>query len=81
MMNVHDNVLRKLQHLGLTLNTYINMQEVSNGVTNHITGEIMTNYKKVIACPQICETWLKTMCKELGQIAQGYADGNKINEK
>ena len=46
-----------------TLNTHINMQEMCNGVTNPITGETMTNYKKVIACPQLHETWLKAMYK------------------
>ncbi len=41
----------------------------------------ITNCKKVVACPELHGAWLKAMCKELGNIAQGYNNSNKINVK
>jgi len=63
------------------MNMNIDLEEVCNGVVNPITKETLTNYKKVIACPELCAVWMKAMCKELGNIAQGYSDGEGINEK
>ena len=66
---------------GLTLNTNIDLAEVCNGVVDPDTNETLTNYSKVIQCPALRAVWLKAMCKELGNISQGYSDGDKINEK
>jgi len=71
----------KLEDKKLTMNMNIYLKEVCNGVVNPITKETLTNYKKVIACPELREVWMKAMCKELGNIAQGYSDGECINEK
>ena len=61
------------------MNLNVNLEEVCNGVVNPTTKETMTAYKKVIACPELRQVWLKAMCKELGNIAQGYNNGDKIN--
>ena len=63
------------------MNMNIDLEEVCNGVVNPITKETLTNYKKVIACPELREVWMKAMCKELGNIAQGYSDGKNINKR
>ena len=70
-----------LEDKQLTMNMNIDLEEVCNSVINPITKETLTNYKKVIACPELREVWMKAMCKELGNIAQGYSDGENINEK
>ena len=63
------------------MNYQVNLEEYCNGVVHPITKETLTNYKKVIQCPELRDVWMKAMCKELGNIAQGYSDGEKINEK
>jgi len=63
----------------LNIQMDIDISEVCNGVVHPITKETLTNYKKVIACPELREVWIKAMCKELGNIAQGYSDGEDIN--
>ena len=36
-------------------------------------------YKKVIECIDLCQVWLTAICKELGNIVQGYNNRDKIN--
>ena len=35
----------------------------------------------MLQSPALKATWMKAMCKELGNIAQGYSDGKNINKK
>ena len=63
------------------MNCQVNLEEYCNGVVHPITKETLTNCKKVIQCPKLREVWMKAMCKELGNIAQGYADGDKVIKK
>ncbi len=73
--------IKNFDQSNLTLNLNVNLEEVCNGVVNPTTKETMTAYEKVIACPELRKVWLKAMCKELGNIAQGCNDGDKINVK
>mgnify|MGYP001194173132 CR=1 FL=1 len=45
-----------------------------NAVIHPITGETITNYKKVVNDPILKKTWEESMCKELGRLAQGIRD-------
>ena len=63
------------------MNMNIDLKEVCNGVVHPITEDTLTNYKKVIACPQLRKLWMKAMCKELGNIVQGYPDSNKKKKR
>ncbi len=77
--NTHIFLPNNFDQSNLTLNLNVNLEEVCNGVVNPTTNKTMTAYKKVIACPELQEVWLKAMCKELGNITQGYKEGDKIN--
>jgi hypothetical protein len=48
------------------------------GVTHPVTGQTITNYKKLATMPEFTETWETAFCKEFGNQAQG---GNKTGEK
>ena len=47
-------------------------EEMVNRVVHPVTKETITKYKQLIADPITQEVWEKTMCKELGRLAQGY---------
>ena len=68
----YQYVPRKLENDRVTASTNVDITKVCNGVVHPITNETLTNYKKVIQCPQLREVWMKAMCKELGNITQGY---------
>ncbi len=61
----------------LNMSTSIDISEVCNGVFHPIMKETLTNNKKVINCPHLCDVWIKIMCKEFVNIVEGYSDGGK----
>ena len=75
------HIPRSFKRKGFVTEINIDLDEVCNGVVDPLTKETLTTYTKVINSPALRETWIKAMCKELGNIAQGYSDGDKINEK
>ena len=56
-----------------------NIEEVANGVVHPITNKKITKYHKLIDQPLLREVWMKSMCVELGRLAQGYKDA-KVTE-
>ena len=50
-----------------------------NAVVHPITGETITNYKKIINDPILKKTLEESMCKELGRLAQGYNNTEGTN--
>ena len=42
------------------------------GVTHPTTGATITNYRKLISIPTMKEVWTNAMCKELGNISDGW---------
>ena len=66
-----------LEEKGLTIDANVGLAKVCNGAVDPLMNETMTNYSMVINLPALCATcWLKAICKELGNIAQGYSDGD-----
>ena len=55
------------------------MEEVANGVVHPTTKEKLTKYEQLIAEPELRAVWMKTMCIELGRLAQGYEDTKGTN--
>ena len=52
----------------------VDPEYVANGVVYPVTKETITKYKKLIDDPLLRDIWLEAMCRELGRLAQGYAD-------
>ena len=65
---------RKLQQQSATT-----FEPVCNAVIHPITGESITNYKKLLHDPTLKTTWEESMCKELGRLAQGYRNTQGTN--
>ena len=63
----------------LTFDAQVDLQEFYAGVVHPETKETITNYKKLINDPLLRETWLKAMCKELGNISQGFGEHKGTN--
>jgi len=57
----------------------IDLQEFCGGVTHPYTGETITSYKKLLQIPSLHDTWTKAMCKELGNISQGFGNEKGTN--
>ena len=57
----------------------IDLQEFCGGVTHPETGENITSYKALLKIPSLRETWVKAMCKELGNISQGFREHKGTN--
>ena len=57
----------------------IDLQEFCGGVTHPETGENVTSYKALLKIPSLRETWVKAMCKELGNISQGFGKQEGTN--
>ncbi len=55
------------------------ISDICNGAIHPVTKETLTNYKKVISCPELHAIWTKGIFKELENISQSYSDGDKIN--
>ena len=53
----------------------IDLQEFCGGVTHPETGATITSYKQLLKIPSLRKIWTAAMCKELGNISQGW--GNK----
>ena len=54
------------------MQTLFYIEEVANGVVHPITNKTITKYHKLIDEPLLREVWMKSMCVELGRIAQVY---------
>ena len=50
------------------------IEEVANGVVHPVTNKTITRYNKLVDEPLLHKVWMKLMCVELGQLAQGYKD-------
>ena len=74
-----NHVPTPLEKEGLTYDAHVDLQEYCNGVVHPVTKETITNYKKLANDPLLRETWTKAMCKELGNIAQGFGDTKGTN--
>jgi len=48
-------------------------------VTHPDTGETITSYKKLLQIPLLRNIWTKAMCKELGNISQGFGTNKGTN--
>ncbi len=57
----------------------IDLQEFCGGVTHPDTGETITSYRKLLKIPSLREIWTKAMCKELGNISQGFGKEKGTN--
>ena len=57
----------------------IDIEEYANGVVHPVTKETITRYKNLIKDPLLKDKWMKAMCVELNQLAQGYQDIPGIN--
>ena len=73
------HVPRKLEKDGLQYDAMVDLQELCCGVVHPVTKETITNYKKLANDPLLKEVWTKAMCKELGNIAQGFGDEKGTN--
>ena len=58
---------------------HTSFEPVCNAVTHPVTGESITNYKKLLVDPLLKTTWEESMCKELGRLAQGYGKTKGTN--
>ena len=56
----------------LTYDVNFDLQEYCAGAIHPKTNETITSYKKLANNPLLQKTWMKAMCKELGNIAQVY---------
>ena len=76
-----ENVIipRKLEKNKLTYDINVDLQEYCAGVVHPETKETITSYKKLANDPLLRKTWMKAMCKELGNIAQGYGESKGTN--
>ena len=71
---------RALETATLTVNqTNVDLQEFCGGVTHPTTGETITNYQKLLKIPSLRDIWTKAMCKELGNISQGWGNEKGTN--
>jgi len=61
--------------------SYVDMVGMCNGVTHPNTKEEINKYHKFLkdTNEELWVTWIKAMCKELGQLAQGYGDTTGTN--
>ena len=57
----------------------VDIEHVCNGVVHPVSGEVITNYKKLIADKLLKSTWEEAMCIELGRLAQGYNNTQGTN--
>ena len=57
----------------------INLQQFCGGVTHPDTGVNITSYRKLLKIPLLRDVWVKVMCKELGNISQGFGDTKGTN--
>ena len=44
------------------------------GVVDPDTGKTIKKYANIIKFPKLADIWKKSMCKELGNLSQGYGD-------
>lgn len=66
---------RSLETATLTVNeNNIDLQNFCGGVTHPTTGETITSYRKLLKIPSLRDIWTKAMCKELGNISQGWGN-------
>ena len=65
--------------LSATDNGSIDLQEFCGGVTHPDTGETITSYRKLMKIPSLRKIWTAAMCKELGNISQGYGNEKGTN--
>jgi hypothetical protein len=63
----------------LTYDVNFDLQEYCAGAIHPKTNETITSYKKLTNNPLLQKTWMKAMCKELGNIAQGYEQEKRRN--
>ena len=57
----------------------IDLQEFCGGVSHPETGENITSYRALLKIPSLRETWTKAMCKELGNLSQGFGKHKGTN--
>ena len=80
---IHEAKMRSKNSLPTSLTDNINltveMQEVCNGVVHPITKQTITKYEELANNPELRDVWTKAMCKELGNIAQGYDETKGID--
>ena len=69
----------RMEKQELTFDANFDLQEFCGGVVHPITKETITSYKKLVNNPHLKQVWTKAMCKELGNIAQGYGDQKGTN--
>eukprot|EP00804_Cyclotella_cryptica_P007694 CCRYP_001321-RA/>CCRYP_001321-RA protein AED:0.49 eAED:0.35 QI:0/0/0/1/1/1/2/0/362 len=55
----------------LAIGTDADIEHMCAGVVHPTTGETMTSYKKLIACPLLRDVWTTAFGKEFGNLAQG----------
>ncbi len=72
-------VPQKLKQNKLTYDVKVDLQEDCAGVVHPETKETITSYNKLAKDPLLRKTWMKAMCKELGNIAQGYGQEKGTN--
>ena len=65
-------VPRKIMVQPPLMQTVFNIAEVANSVVHPITNKKTTKYHKLIYEPLLREVWMKSMCVELGRLAQLY---------
>jgi hypothetical protein len=65
-------MLTKMKHQSFQAELNVDLQEYCNGIVHPEMKETITNYKKLMNDPLLCEVWIQAMCKELGNIAQVY---------
>ena len=79
----HSDILitriQKREKNKLTYDVNVDLQEYCAGVVHPETKETITSYKKLANDPLLRKTWMKAMCKELGNIAQGYGKEKGTN--
>ena len=57
----------------------VDLQEFCGGVSHPETGENLTSYKQLLKIPALRDIWMKAMCKELGNISQGFGENKGTN--
>ena len=59
----------------------VDLQEFCGGVSHPETGENITSYKALLKIPSLRDTWTKAMCKELGNISQGFGESRAYHSR
>eukprot|EP00804_Cyclotella_cryptica_P024014 CCRYP_020050-RA/>CCRYP_020050-RA protein AED:0.24 eAED:0.19 QI:0/0/0/0.8/0.25/0/5/0/1018 len=67
----HPRAFLNSSSADLAVRTDADIEHMCAGVVHPTTGETITSYKKLIACPLLREVWTAAFGKEFGNLAQG----------